>query len=244
MITAIFAITLLFSLNSQALTVLIDPGHGGEDNGAIHFDIKEADITLKLSQKILELNKLKIKQRQTQKINFITSRNKDQSLDLRDRVLKSKSENVDLILSIHANSNPDETIEGVEIYYENTLPPEQEMQRLAFWENQNWKNKSSEDKGDILSIKLDLEKNAKIYESSQIANKLKEFLQTKGISSKVKQAPFYILSESSSPALLIEIGYLSNPQEAKRLTSQKYQNNLASYLHEFLSNYSGQSTLQ
>ena len=129
---AIFSSLILFvSVIAQAnpLYVVIDPGHGGSDAGAVYGDAKESDIALKVS---LQLKKLLEKDRD---FKVSLTREADFNLSLEERVQKAEKQKADIFLSLHANASNDQRAKGVEFYFQNNLPADEEAMYLANLEN-------------------------------------------------------------------------------------------------------------
>jgi N-acetylmuramoyl-L-alanine amidase len=159
----------------------------------------------------------------------LLTRDSDVSLALEERTAIANTKEADLFLSIHVNAHPEETIRGVETFYLN-LATHTEAMRVAALENATSTHNMSEMQ-DILS---ELMQNEKINESSQLA----EFVQLnmiEGLKKQkfrvkdlgVKQAPFYVLIGAEMPAILAEISFITNPEEAKLMKNEKYLQTLA-----------------
>ncbi len=187
----------------HALSVIIDPGHGGNDQGtSVQTSsrlIKESDLTLKLSQKILKL----IKEKYPEQITATVTRTKNRYIPLQKRVDLSKQEKVDFYLSLHYNSAFSTALSGTEIYF-----PED--------------NKSDTRSATILdSIKQDLVETGRIKQSLNFTSSLTPNWKSSKV--KIRRAPFYVLENAEAPAILIEIGYLTNPEEQKVLLTEANQ---------------------
>ncbi|MCB0357735.1 MAG: N-acetylmuramoyl-L-alanine amidase, partial [Bdellovibrionales bacterium] len=136
-------------------------------------------------------------------------------------------------------------------YFQNQLPPDEEVLFLASQENENKKSMDSTGwplypvdnyqnlKPEVSSIIQDLQLNSRIKYSSQLAESLYNFW--KGVKRShrhvLKQAPFHVISHVSMPANLIEMGYLTNEKEAKKLRTLEYQRQIANSLFKGLVNY-------
>ena len=185
------------------LSVVIDPGHGGNDQGtSVQTSsrlIKESDLTLKLSQKILKI----IKEKYPEQINATVTRTKNRYIPLQKRIDISNQEKVDFYLSLHYNSAFSTAISGTEIFF-----PED--------------NKSDTRSATILdSIKQDLVETGRIKQSLQFTNSLTP--NWKSAKVKIRRAPFYVLENAEAPSILIEVGYLTNPAEQKVLLTEAHQ---------------------
>jgi len=197
--------------------IVIDPGHGGKDPGAMAFGLKEKDIVLKVSKKIAKILKT------TYRYEVAMTRSKDVYIPLEERTALANSQNSDLFLSIHVNAHPDKTIGGIETYFLN-LATNADAMRVAALENAT----STHNINELQDILANLMKNSKIDESSRLA----QFVQTNliaGVEQQyktrnlgVKQAPFYVLIGAEMPAILAEISFITNPEEARLLQDEHY----------------------
>ncbi|CAK8721244.1 hypothetical protein GCAAIG_10850 [Candidatus Electronema halotolerans] len=213
-------LTLAQQLGLGIKRIVIDPGHGGKDTGAIAFGLKEKDIVLKVAKRIR-----KILKREHYEI-FLT-REKDVFIPLEERTAIANTKGADLFLSIHVNAHPKSWVRGVETFYLN-LAANPEAMRVAALENAT----STRSMSEMENILTDLMKNTKIKESSQLA----EFIQTsmaEGLrpykirSLGVKKAPFYVLIGAQMPAALAEISFITNEKEAKLLKNDRYLQTIA-----------------
>ncbi len=213
-----------------ALRITIDPGHGGDEKGAVHQGVVESQLALQISKRLFR------RLSQDKKFQVQILRENDANVELEDRVKKSEKFATDLFISIHANANPNQNISGIEFYIQNQLPVEEEALFLAHMEHSESSSEKSRPMGDVDSIIYDLEKSHKILTSYQIGGYLrKKWSQKKRY--PIRQGPFYVLSQTEIPAVLIEVGYLTNRQERTRLTHKDYQEDLAKKIHLALSDY-------
>jgi N-acetylmuramoyl-L-alanine amidase len=215
-------ISITFAFNqAYAIRILIDPGHGGRDKGALQGNYSESDIVWAWS---LELKKLLL----DQNFEVEMTRNETAGLALHNRVSKLNQKKYDLILSLHANYILDARIKGIEYYVTTPLDLEDQKLQLAHEETQlksgQKKTKASlgslneEQKSQVSAIINDLERQSRLEQSLKIADQL-----NKSWSGKVKQGPFDLLAQADSPAVLVELGYLSNPADLKNLLDAKYR---------------------
>ncbi len=232
---------LLLSLPASALHIMIDPGHGGIDRGAVHGSAKESDLVLKVAQKVQNL----LSKDSSFKVSM--TRTKDQNLSLPARVKMAESVKADLFVSLHANAASDQRARGVEFFFQNNLPPDEESLYLASIENQMLNAKDSEDasedlsrKGDVAAIIEDLGRQHRMMSSLKFSQTLTQSWATtenRRNPATIKQAPFYVISKTSMPSVLIEIGFLTNPREAKKLLREDYQDDLAQKIYKALVSY-------
>ena len=213
--------------------IVIDPGHGGKDPGAMAFGLKEKNIVLNVARRTAKILEKK------HNYEVMLTRESDTFLPLEERTAIANTRNADLFVSIHVNAHPQKSAKGVETFYLN-LATNTEAMRVAARENATSTHNISELQ-DILS---DLMQNAKINESSQLA----EFVQTSLIAGLeehkysiknlgVKQAPFYVLIGAEMPAVLAEISFITNPEEAKLLQDDNYLQAIAQQIAAGVANY-------
>ena len=218
---AAFLILFSFINPAHAFSILIDPGHGGRDKGALQAPYNESEIVWAWS---LELKKLLMEH------NFEVemTRNETKGLPLHKRVSRLNEKKYDLILSLHANYILDARIKGTEYYVATPLDLEDQKLQLAHEEillkkgqkqtNVSLGSLNEEQKSQVSAIINDLARQTRLEQSLNIAAQL-----NKGWSGKVKQGPFDLLAQSESPAVLVELGYLSNPGDLKNLIDPKFR---------------------
>lgn len=214
-------------------TIVIDPGHGGKDPGAIGNGLKEKDIVLRLAKKVQGILTSK------GGYNVILTRTDDSYISLEERTAIANGNNADLFLSLHVNAHSLSTVHGLETYYLN-LTSNKEAMRVAAFENATSELQMS----DLQDVLADIMKNSKIKESSRLASNVHGSLirgfrggnpRLKDLG--VKQAPFYVLIGAEMPAILIEIAFISNPEEAKKLRDDGFLSNYAENIIAGLSKY-------
>jgi N-acetylmuramoyl-L-alanine amidase len=215
--------------------IVIDPGHGGRDPGAVgRSGLKEKDVALGIAgyvKNILEGQK---------KAKVILTRDRDQFLPLERRAWIANSKDADLFVSIHANAHPNRSVKGVETYYlDNTT--DRAAMRVAALENA-----APEKKGDDLSrILIDLRCNANAWESNELARTMQkavvEKVRQKGYKGTrdlgAKGSLFYVLIGAHMPSILVEVAFLTNPTEEKRLKTRDYQKALAEGVARGITDY-------
>ena len=217
--------------------VFIDPGHGGKDPGAIgQLGTREKDITLKAS--ILLAKKL----RKIRIITPILSRNKDIYLPLRQRTKLAKKNNADIFISIHADSSRNRKAKGLSVFSLSNKASDREAEMLAKREN-NVDNIL----GDKNIIKdpliygslIKMFQREAMNESSFLARKILINLEkTKlTVNRGHRFAGFAVLKSYDIPSILIEIGFLSNKNEEKRLLNKYYLNELTDGLTNAIEDY-------
>lgn len=230
------------------LRVTIDPGHGGSDTGASRGHLKESEIALKVSLKLAELLK------QDPRFNVSLTRSDDHKVTLSRRVKIAEDAKSDLFISVHLNSSTESRAHGTEIYFQNQLPADEEAMYLVSREHEDdetmaptadtaaAKNEPLSTKTDLKRILEDLHRNHRIATSSEIGKTLLDTLIAKGAGQKlgsraIRQAPFHVVSYTTVPSVLVELGFITNPQEGPRLAQADYQNELARTLYEGLAKF-------
>ena len=152
----------------------------------------------------------------------------------------------DLFLSIHANASTDTRAQGVEFYFQNQLPADEESSFLASRENQSLTTVEEQveenvtHRGDIAHILEDLKRNHKITSSHDLSRTLLwSWNQTHDSrhSRPVRQAPFYVVSEVDIPSVLVELGFVSNSIEGAKLNDKTHQDQMAKSLYEGLTEF-------
>ncbi len=225
-------------------TIVIDPGHGGPETGAKgKFGTLEKNITLAVSKKLKAIIERKLA------FNVILTRDEDVEISLEQRTALANYHNAFLFISIHANSSFRGKASGPETYFLSASSTDREARRLAFLEN-NGSELGGEiegsDKDDIKMILWDMAQSAFLRESSLLAEQIQKELNglLKTRDRGVKQAPFYVLAGVACPAVLVETAFLSNPSEEKKLTSEKFQTQLAQAIFrglvQFIRDYSNE----
>ncbi|MDR2459524.1 MAG: N-acetylmuramoyl-L-alanine amidase [Deltaproteobacteria bacterium] len=197
--------------------IVIDPGHGGKDNGATGHGIKEKELALKTSK----LLKTKIENRLGLEVILTRDSDKFVTLDRRPKIVRDNQG--DLFISIHANANTLASVEGLETYILN-FTSDPSAQTVAARENAS-SDKSMSEMEDILE---QIARNTKVSESRVLAKTIHS-ATLKSIRTKykvrdlgVKEAVFVVLVNVEVPAILMEIGFLTNKAEAARLSEDQY----------------------
>jgi N-acetylmuramoyl-L-alanine amidase len=230
------AISLAQQLGLGIRRIVIDPGHGGKDPGAMAFNLKEKDIVLNVALRTSAILKKKYH------YDVVLTRDTDTFIPLEERTAIANTNNADLFVSVHVNAHPKKTAKGVETFYLN-LATNTEAMRVAARENATSTHNISEMQG-ILS---DLMQNSKIRESSQLAESVQSSL-IRGLKKKrytlknlgVKQAPFYVLIGAEMPAVLAEISFITNPEEARLLQKDSYLQTIAEQIAAGVAAYGAQ----
>jgi len=214
--------------------IVIDPGHGGKDPGCyVGGGIYEKDLVLNAAKRLAKQMKEKFG------FEVFLTRSKDIFLSLEQRTAIANMRKADLFISIHVNAHKDERVNGIETYFLN-MATDQGAITVAARENATTEKNMS----DLQVIIRDLMLNNKINESSKLAHEIQQnvlsrlsgrYRRVKDLG--VKQAPFYVLTGASMPAVLVEIGFITNKTERKRITTREYQDHVASGICDAVENY-------
>jgi N-acetylmuramoyl-L-alanine amidase len=222
----IFFLVFIFSFGVNAKVVLIDPGHGGDEIGAVgHLDPKkrikifEKDLSLRLAKKVKEIL--------SKNTSAYLTRSLDRLVTLQERADLADLVKADLFISIHFNSSTDAKSHGFEIYYlDNSSNVATNKVERA--ENLNLKGEDYI----VNQILIDLVVQQTVVHSRKLAThvheKIKPVMKANNMSDRgIKPGLFYVLALSKRPGLLIEAGFVSNPTELKKVNDDKYLDQLA-----------------
>ena len=221
-------------LGLVARRIILDPGHGGRDPGAIGPNgIYEKDIVLAVALKTAR------KLRSEYSYEVVLTRDRDEYLSLEERTEIANTQAGDIFISLHVNAAPNKAARGIETYYLSQATSKYEM-RAATLENAP----SNRQLSDLQAILMDLLNTTKIDESIKLAGYVQESMVT-GLARThsnihnlgVKKAPFIVLIGAQMPAVLTEIAFLSNKAEAKRLKNDSYLTDIASHLSAGIAQY-------
>ena len=227
-------VSLVRALGLKVGRVVIDPGHGGHDQGTEGaHGLLEKDLVLDVARRVGKL----IENRMGAEV--IYTRTDDTFIPLEGRTALANDKKADLFISIHANSSPVPRIAGVETYYLN-FNTSRDALDVAARENAT-SQKSIFDLQDIVQ-KITL--HDKVEESKEFAGRIQSSLyafSSRSFPSErnrgVKKAPFVVLIGATMPSVLVEIGFLSNSREEALLKRQDYRQKLAEALFRGISRY-------
>jgi N-acetylmuramoyl-L-alanine amidase len=202
----------------QIQTVVIDPGHGGKDPGAIGIGgLLEKSVNLRLA-------KMLGKRLEEQGFKVVYTRRDDRTLSLEERTVIAEASRGDLFVSIHANASPRKGTRGIEIY---SLDENHERHNLDVAARENGVARSEVDSLQRVMAKLHVSEAsehsvrlAKAVHGSLMPGLKKNYSRVPDLG--VKKAPFYVLFLSSMPAILLETGFITNKYDAKLLRSEGY----------------------
>lgn len=212
--------------------IVLDPGHGGHDPGAMRSGMKEKDITLDVSQKLKSILE------QEYGYEVLMTRTTDDFVALEERTAFANSKSADLFVSVHVNSSRNKKAKGIETYYLNFATTPETME-VAARENAI----SEKNMGELQKLTTAIALNTKIEESRDFA----KLIQTNLVGHLdkayapnnlgVKQAPFYVLIGAQMPSILAEISFISNEREYNLLETSGYRQTIAQGLARGIKSY-------
>jgi N-acetylmuramoyl-L-alanine amidase len=226
-----------YSQSQNVKTVVIDPGHGGIETGAQgKFGTKEKDVTLGIGLKLKTIIERNLAYR------VVMTRDSDVDRSLEDRAALANNNKAYLFISIHANGSYRKNARGSETFFLSLNATDEEARRLAYLENNEPYLESqiaSDEEDDIKMILWNMAQAAYLKQSSQLAEAIQAQLNSllKTRDRGIKQAPFKVLTGVACPAVLVEVAFISNPEEEESLKNEQFQNNVAIAIYNGLKNY-------
>jgi len=221
-------------------TIVIDPGHGGTNTGATGSEgIEEKELTLLLAQA------LRSRLQERLPVQVVMTRSEDVDLPLDTRTSIANQQKADLFISLHLNSVQDPSAHGAETYFLSLQASDEGAARAAAMENLDSAVPPSGDGDPLYDLQLilwDLAQSHYLAESQRLASLVQEelneamYLRNRG----VKQAPFRVLLGAAMPAVLVECGFLSNPEEESKLLDPAYRAELVDALVRAVIRYRAQ----
>jgi len=218
-----------------APTIVIDPGHGGEEVGAVGpGGTQEKDVTLAIARK------LRAAIQNSLGYQAFLTRERDEPLGLDDRTAVANNYKADLFVSIHCNASRAHGARGSEVYFLSYQASDDESRRLA--QAEGAAVLAATPVGSELSLILwDMAQAAHLEDSSALASRIQEELaEVTGSQGRgIKQAPFRVLVGAGMPAILIEVAFITNPEEERQLGSETWQGQVAAALLRGISRFAG-----
>lgn len=232
--------TLLFAAKKEMI-VIIDPGHGGKDVGALHGSIYEKDVVLNIGLKLG-----KYINEQLPDVKVVYTRNTDVFVPLHQRAAIANKHKADLFISLHANYCGTPSITGTETFIlglhrsqENLDVAKKENSVILFEEDHSERYEGFDPNSSESYIMFEFIQDEFLRQSAQFADQVQDQFRTRiGRNDRgVKQAGFLVLRQTGMPSVLIESGFLSNSTEAKYLDSRNGQDYIASAIFRAFSDY-------
>lgn len=208
-------------LKSFVRTIVLDPGHGGEELGAVGRNgTPEKKLTLVFARELKTIIERNLG------IRVILTRDDDSFVSLDERTSIANNAKADLFISIHFNYSQDPTVKGPETYFLSYKATDSDARLLAYKENLG-KIKEAPS-SDIELILWDMAQSQYLYQSSRLAEMVQmELADEMGVTNRgIKQAPFAVLMGATMPAILVEVDFISNPEEEKLLLTSDYRRRL------------------
>src|SRR5512133_1231098 len=232
--TAVAAALALVLSAPPAFTIVLDPGHGGDKDGALSSTgAKEKDVVLEISRRIAQrLRKAGGK--------VVFTRTGDIAVPLPNRAAIATAIRADLFVSVHLNSMPTPEqrrhTQGIETYFLSADASDTHASAVAARENADRLAGEPEPDPDdpVAGILSDLQDADALQSSSRLAYTIHDKLvQMLGAEDRgVKQAPFYVLAGARMPAVLLEVGFISHDDEGRKLRTREYQERVADAVAE------------
>ncbi len=225
------------SWKKEKFTVIIDPGHGGDDRGAVgYYGLREKDVNLDIALRMADY--LRKELRKFPKVKIYMTRNTDVFISLEERVQMAKDIDADVFFSIHANSsrNMKPDADGFETYYSG------EKENLVFLPASSNVGEGVDDDGGnstLSSILEDLSTTSAVDESRVLADFVQERLAERLLCPDrgTKRRNFYVLRYTPMPAILTEVGFLCNPKIELNLKDMEVRQAIAETLGNALTDY-------
>jgi N-acetylmuramoyl-L-alanine amidase len=227
-------VALVTPLFAAPMRIVIDPGHGGAEDGAIGpSGLKEKELTLDVARRLSELLS-------SDGFEIKLTRDDDQHVELDARAGIANNFKAELFISLHANASRFAKARGAETYFLAREATDDAARTVAAIENDaaGVANASEPNEGgDLALILWDMAQNEFLEQSRRFALAVQGSLnQALGIADRgVRQAPFRVLIGTTCPAVLVELGFMTNPQEEQELASTEYRQKLAVALHRAIS---------
>jgi N-acetylmuramoyl-L-alanine amidase len=219
-------------------TIVVDAGHGGKDPGAMGIGgLREKDLTLHMAKALG-------RRLSTKGFNVVYTRDRDRTIDLEERTAIAEAAQGDLFISLHANASRRRSLRGIETYYP---AHNHERHTLTVAARENGLKRH-----EVNALQKTLAR-LRVSEASSASQRLAQLVHgrvVEGIDKQygsvvdlgVKKGPFYVLFLSNMPAILVEAGFLTNRQDAKRLREKKYLDRVAADIAAGLDLYSRDPT--
>lgn len=216
-------------------TIVIDPGHGGSEVGAVGpSGLTEKDLVLDIANRLSDL----IVQRLGLEVRLTRDGDIDKTLE--DRTAFANNLKANVFVSIHANSYRGRGVHGAETFFLSDQATDDDARRVALIENGALELQGPAAGDDELRMLLwDMAQTAHLQESGVLAEMIQANLNSLGGTTNrgIKQAPFRVLRGANMPAVLVEVGFLSNPEDERMLADPAHRQRIAGMLFQSLSEY-------
>jgi N-acetylmuramoyl-L-alanine amidase len=230
------SLSYLRALGLKFNRIVIDPGHGGHDTGALGpGGLVEKELVLDVALRLQAMLKQNLKD-----IDVVMTRDGDRFVALEERTAIANARGADLFISIHANSSQSPTSSGVETYYLSINATNEELE-VAARENAS----TARNARDLQTLLEQIVLDDKVIESRNFARQVQRGL-VKGLGSidpaaagnrGVKKAPFIVLIGANMPSVLAEVSFISNPEQAQALKTVEFRRQIAESLYDGIQRY-------
>lgn len=221
-------------------TIVVDPGHGGSETGAIGpRGSAEKNLTLILARALRDHLEARLP------VRVVLTRDEDADLPLETRTSLANQNRADLFVSLHLNASVGSSAHGAETYFLSLTATDEDAARTAELENLDQDAAEAEgDDEDLELILWDLAQSYHMTESQRLANLIqRELDEALGMRDRgVRQAPFKVLMGATMPAVLVELGFITNPEEEARLHDPAHREELVEALTRALIRFRSEST--
>lgn len=219
----------------KPFTVVIDPGHGGKDPGAVGATAYEKNIVLAVALKVGKLI-----QENCKDVHLIYTRNTDVFVKLEERSRIANKAKADLFISIHTDGVNNKTVSGASVFTlgqnklkENIEVAKRENSVILLEENYEQRYEGFNPTSTESYIMFEFLQDAHLDQSIAFASLVQEgFVQKKRTDRGVRQAPYWVLWDTGMPSVLIELGFITNPDEERYLKSDKGQQELSTCIFD------------
>ncbi len=237
-VTIIMFATSMASVGAQQQgfrVVVIDPGHGGAEVGAVGATgLMEKNVVLDISKRLGQLLEEQLG------LEVYLTRDQDIYKEKEDRTALANNVKANVFLSIHANSYRGRGVHGAETFFLSDQATDDDARRLAAIENNAMGLEGPTGSDSNLQMLLwDMAQTTHLRESSVLAEMVQSNMNSLGGTTDrgIKQAPFVVLKGANMPAVLVEVGFLSNPDEERLLADAAYRQQVANMLFQSLNRY-------
>ena len=216
-------------------TMVIDPGHGGDDSGASGpGGTLEKQLTLEIARRVRGLIEARLG------IRVVLTRDDDRRISLDERAALANNTKADLLISVHANAAVAPTLSGAEVFYE-ALDPELDAARRAAEADSVTLPVLGGGTRTIDVVRWDMAQARHLSSSKVLAGFLEDELRSRVTLGprSLQQAPMRVLAGVNMPAALVEIGYLTNPAQEKQVASAEYQLSITQAIYDTVLRFRG-----
>jgi len=223
--------------NDRQWVIYLDPGHGGLNTGAIgHHGTHEKELTLDISERLRVLLESDGKHR------VIMSRTDDSFVGLRERTRQSNAVEADAFISIHVNATISPNVHGMETYFLAAGSADEESRALVLRE-EGYVDLEQPQTDSLSRVIHGLKLSGAQRESARLALRVLDRMvsSTRRRNRGVRQAPFAVLKEATMPAIVVEVGYLSNPTEAALLKTPEFRQRIARGIYLGILSWEGET---